>query len=383
MPVPPRPHVALNAHLLSDEASYRSAGIHGYLFNTLAHLPAADPDLSFTLLVGRGRLPDHAAWRISRSRISTRHPLARIAWEQVIAPLQLAQLRPDLLHGMGYALPLMWRGPSLVTIYDLSFLRYPERLGAARRLYLRAITRVSARQARRVIAISESGKTEIAGLLGVPPGQIDVAVPGVGPEFRPLPDREVADFRIRHNLPGRFILHVGTLEPRKNLETLLHAYARLPQRPAVRLALVGGRGWQTGPIFALIEALGLQQDVWLPGYVSNEALPMWYNAADLFVYPSLYEGFGLPILEAMACGLPVIASDTTSLPEAVGPGGLLVPPLDAEAWAQAMARLLDDAALRQEQIERGRRWAGQFTWNNTARLTAAAYRRALAGHTES
>ncbi|HEC22452.1 MAG TPA: glycosyltransferase family 1 protein, partial [Chloroflexi bacterium] len=271
----------------------------------------------------------------------------------------------------------LWPGPSVVTIFDLSFLRYPERLTAGRRLYLRLITAASARRARRVIAISESGREEITRLLGVPAPRVDVALPGVSPYFRPLPRQEVESFRARRGLPERIILYVGTLEPRKNLEMLIRAYARLPQRRTVKLALVGGKGWQFERIFALIEALGLEEDVLTPGYVPADELPMWYNSAEVFVYPSVYEGFGLPLLEAMACGLPVVASNTTSLPEAVGPDGLLLPPDDARAWTETLSGLLSDPAARSALAERGRQRARRFTWEQTARQVVASYRRAL------
>ena len=370
-------HIALNAHLLSGEASYRSAGIHGYLFNTLAHLPQADPDLRYTVLVGSGRLPERVGWAVRRSALPTHSPPVRILWEQALSLPVLARLRPDLVHGMAFAVPLLWPGPSVVTIFDLSFLRYPERLTAGRRLYLRLITAASVRRARRVIAISESGKAEITRLLGVPAPRVDVALPGVSPHFRPLPRQEVEAFRARRGLPERIILYVGTLEPRKNLEMLIRAYARLPQRRTVKLALVGGKGWQFERIFALIEALGLEEDVLTPGYVPADELPMWYNSAEVFVYPSVYEGFGLPLLEAMACGLPVVASNTTSLPEAVGPDGLLLPPDDARAWTETLSGLLSDPAARSALAERGRQRARRFTWEQTARQVVASYRRAL------
>ncbi len=371
------PHVALNAHLLSGEASYRSAGIHGYLFNTLAHLPDVAPEFAYTVLVGDGQPPDHPALALRRSRFPTAHPLARIAWEQLAAPFVLARLRPDLLHGMAFSLPVLWRGPSVVTIFDLSFLRYPERLSASRRLYLRAVTGASARRAQRVIAISEDGRAEISALLGVPPERIDVAYPGVDPAYTPHPPEEVAAFRQQHGLPDRFILYLGTLEPRKNLDTLLRAYARLPQRGAVKLVLAGAKGWDTAPIFRLIDALALTADVVIPGFIAGDLLPMWYNAAEVFAYPSVYEGFGIPLVEAMACGAPVIASNAASLPEAVGSAGVLVPPTDVEAWVGALARLLDDEPARRDLAARGLEQVRKFSWIDTARQTAVAYHRAL------
>jgi hypothetical protein len=152
-------HIALSAHLLSGAASYRTAGIHGYLFNTLSHLPGVDPDLVYTLFVGKGQLPVSSKWAIRRSSLPTDNPGIRIIWEQALAPFELARVHPDLVHGMAFAVPLLWRGPSVVTIFDLSFLRYPQRLSIGRRYYLRAITRISAQRARRVIAISESGRS--------------------------------------------------------------------------------------------------------------------------------------------------------------------------------------------------------------------------------
>ncbi len=374
-------HVALNAYLLSGEASYRSAGIHGYIYNTLANLCEVDPSLVLTVLVGSGTLPDRGRWDVRRSRFLAHRPTVRIMWEQLVVPWMLLRLDPDLFHGMAFAVPAFWPGPSVVTIYDLSFLRYPEHLGRARRLYLQWITHLSARRARRIISISESGKAEINALLHVAPDKIDVALPGVAEHFKSLPPEQVAKFRARQGLPERFILYLGTLEPRKNLDTLLVAYARLPQRAEVKLVLAGGEGWGTDRILALIESLGLREDVILPGYIENRMLPMWYNAAELFVYPSMYEGFGLPLLEAMACCVPVVASNAASLPEVVGSDGVLLPATNPDAWTDALAHLLTDSSARMALGLRGQARAKNFTWTNTARQTALAYHRALSDST--
>jgi glycosyltransferase involved in cell wall biosynthesis len=372
-----RAHIALNAHLLSGAASYRSAGIHRYLFNTLAFLPQVDPDLTYTLFVGRGDVPDMSTASVRRSSFPTDNPGARIVWEQLVAPFELARLRPDLVHGMAFATPLLSRRPSVVTIFDLSFLRYPERLSAGRRLYLQAITRISARRARRVIAISESGKSEIGNLLGISLEKIEVAYPGATSDFCSLPVSQAAQFRRERGLPERFILYVGTIEPRKNLDTLLRAYSWLPNRRQVKLVLAGGRGWQAERLDKLIEELGIMEDVITTGYIDNHDLPLWYNAAEVFVYPSVYEGFGMPVLESMACGLPVITSDASSLPEITGPYGLLVSPTDQTAWSEALTRLLGDRELRERLSTKGQEHARSFAWENTARATAAIYRKAL------
>ncbi len=372
-----RTHIAINAHLLAGDASYRSAGIHGHIYNILACLPDADPDMAYTVFVGQGNPPAHPALHVQRSWWPTGRAPARILWEQFAAPFALARLRPALLHGMAFALPLLWSGPAIVTIHDLSFLRHPERLAAGRRAYLALITRLSARQARRVIAVSQSGKDEIRQLLGIPADRIDVVYNGVSDAFQPPPPDALRTFRDHHHPPERYILTLGTLEPRKNLETLLRAYARLPQRGAVKLVLAGGRGWMYDSVLALIEALKLTDDVILPGYLASDLLPMWYNAADVFAYPSLYEGFGMPLLEAMACGVPVIASDASALPEVVGSAGILIPPTDVAAWAEALAELLDSPAQRAAMAAQGLARAALFTWKQSARQTAAAYRRTL------
>ncbi|MCS6910887.1 MAG: glycosyltransferase, partial [Anaerolineales bacterium] len=172
------PHIALNAHLLHGGASYRSAGIHRYIFNLLRHLPEAAPDFDFTVFVGAGR-PEMARARIERSRWPTQHPFIRIAWEQCVQPLALVRLRPDLLHSLAFASPLLNPAPAVVTVYDLSFRLFPQNFPAAQRLYLSAFTALSCRRARRVIAISESTKADVCRLLGVSGERVDVAYPGV------------------------------------------------------------------------------------------------------------------------------------------------------------------------------------------------------------
>lgn len=371
-------HIGINAHLLSEQASYRRAGIHGYIANTLRCLPDADPDLRYTVFVGEAAPEAADRMRVRRSRLPTGWPPARILWEQAALPWQLGGL--DLLHGMAFVTPVLSRCPTVVTIYDLSFVRYPDRLSTARRLYLQRLTGYSARHARRVIAISESTARDIEALLGIPRERIDVAVPGVQERFQPLPAVEVAAFRERQGLPARFLLYLGTLEPRKNLTVLLYAYARLPEalRREAPLILVGGKGWGLNELRATIVQLGLEQHVRLEGYAPDDDLPLWYNAATAFVYPSVYEGWGMPVVEALACGTPAIVSAASSLPEAVGDGGLALPPHDIDGWAQALEHALTNTGWRTAAAERGLVHAAAFTWEQTARVHAACYRRALA-----
>lgn len=373
------PHIGLNAHLLASpgSAGFRRAGIHGYMARLLEHLPAAAPGWRFTVYTGEGEPPPDPQVRVRRSRWGAGRPLARIAWEQLVQPWQLGGL--DLVHEMAFVAPLIMPRPFVVTVYDLSFVRFPERLPVSRRLYLQALTGLSCRRARRVIAISHSTADDVTRLLGIPPEKIDVALPGVDPRFRPLPAGEVAAWRARRGLPERFLLFVGTLEPRKNLPMLLRAYAALSEseRNQARLVLAGGKGWMTGEIERVIDELRLGGAVQRPGFVEDDELVWWYNAAEAFVYPSVFEGWGLPVTEAMACGRAPLVSDVSALPEAVGETGLRLPPDDVRAWTEALRRCIQDADWRRAEGERARSYAARFTWANTAAATVESYKKAL------
>ena len=371
------PTIGLNAHLLSAEAGYRRAGIHGYIWQLLDHLPDAAPGWQYRVFVGDGQPLDRPALHVRRSRLRTSRPLNRIAWEQLAQPWQLEGL--NLVHELAFVAPVIMPRPFVVTIYDLTFMRYPQRLPRARRLYLRLLTGLSCKRARRVIAISQSTADDLVMLLGVPRERIDLAIPGVDSRFCPLPADAVTDWRNRQGLPERFLLFVGTLEPRKNLTVLLQAYAALPaaDRAACHLVIAGGKGWMSEPIYRAIDDFGLSSTVHMPGFISDEDLVWWYNAAEAFVYPSVFEGWGLPVTEAMACGKPVLVSNVSSLPEAVGDTGLSIAPHDVAAWTDALARCIHDRAWRAEQGDRARRRAGQFTWTRTAEQTVASYQKAL------
>lgn len=273
---------------------------------------------------------------------------------------------------MAYAVPVGWSGPSVVTVYDLSFLLFPKAFKPANRIYLAATTRAAARRARRVLTISEHARRDIVRLLNVPEECVDVTYPAVEDRYRRLPEDEVEAFRSARGLPEAFVLTLGTLEPRKNLVGLLRAFARL-SKPRPPLYVAGGSGWHVSPIFETVRQLGITDEVHFLGFVPEDELPLWYNAARLFAFPSLYEGFGLPVLEAMACGAPVITSTAASLPEVAGKAALLVPPQDIDRIAQEMARVLDDSQLRMELRAAGRIQASRFSWRAMTDQTVASY----------
>lgn len=307
-------------------------------------------------------------------------PAAR--WRSVVAgrwnlPRAVRRDRVDVFHGTSFRLRARGRLGSVVTIHDLSAERLPG-LGGRRfgQRLASAKTRWTARRAERVIADSRSGAADVAAVFGVAPERIVVVPLGVGPEFFPEPPPVQEAVRARL-APGRegLILFCGTLEPRKDVPTLVRAFARVPGgRHRYRLVLAGGDGRASAEIATLVSRLGLGDAVAFEGYMDVAQLRGLYSAATLFVLPSLYEGFGLPVLEAMACGTPVIATDSSSLPEVVGDAGLLVPPGDPEALAGAMARVLDDADLAADLRQRGLRRAKGFTWEATAAKTLAVYR---------
>lgn len=336
-----------------------------------------------TALLGpESRLPgelgdDARSLQMVRSRWPTHRPVGRVVWEQLVQPRTLRRVRADLAHGPAFVGPLASPCPFVVTVHDLSFLRFPRLLRSPNRFYLRIFTRASVRRARRVIAVSAHAADETVRLLGVRRGAIDVVYHGVAPQFRPLRAEAVTAFRAERGLSEGFVLYLGTMEPRKNLTRLVEAFARL-KAPDLQLVLAGGRGWYDAEIFARTEELNLQDRIVFPGYVPEEDLPLWYNAASVFAYPSLYEGFGMQVLEAQACGTPVLTSNCSALPEAAGDGALLVDPSDVGAISEALHRLLTDQALRDDLRRRGIVHAAAFSWQRTAAETIGVYRRALA-----
>ena len=372
--------IAINAQLLAPRGAggYRSAGIHTYIEQSLRHLPEADPDLQLTVFTSHppDGLPSSLQFRTSRW--PTERPIIRILWEQIIQPWATRRVKADLLHDMAFVAPLLRPCPTVVTVYDLSFALFPHYFRGFNQAYLRWGTRASVQRARRVIAISNHTCQDVARLYGVPLEHIDVAYPGVNPALQPSEPEAIARFRHERNLPEKYLLCLGTLEPRKNLVMLIEAFVRFKRRcPEAMLILAGGMGWLAKEIFEAVKSSGVGDSIRLPGFVPTQEKALWYAAATAFVYPSTYEGFGLPPLEAMACGTPVITSNAASLPEVVEDAGVSIRPDDPSGWAEAMSRLWNDPIYRAELRQRGLAQSNKFTWLETARQTAAAYRRAL------
>jgi glycosyltransferase involved in cell wall biosynthesis len=264
----------------------------------------------------------------------------------------------------------------VITVFDLSVLLFPGYHPWVReRVFNEGIARSAAR-ADAIIVISQHTKRDVVKHLGVPQGKIHVVLCAAAARFRPLPSMELDRVLSKYNLEaGKYLLCVGNVEPRKNLVRLVESYDLLRRSVGMQhpMVIAGGQGWHNSPIYRKVEELGLRQAVRFLGYVPDDDLPPLLNGALLFVYPSLYEGFGLPPLEAMACGTPVVTSNTSSLPEVVGDAALTVDPYDVEGLTKAMEQLLTDQELQNEMRTRGLARAKLFSWERAARETLKVY----------
>ena len=394
--------VAINAQLVSFGQTYRNAGVSRYTYmlleglSALADGDAARPDaadrwddLRYTAFVNpteataaaESALGKAGRVRLTPSAWPTARPAQRILWEQAALPGELRRLGASVFHSPVNVLPLRLPCASVVTVHDLAFVRYPQYFRPARRIYQRRFTAQSVRAASLIVADSESTKRDLVTEMGAPADRTRVIHPCIADDFRPIRDpARLAAFRDAHQLPRSYLLFLGTLEPRKNLETLIEAYAQAhaADNDIPRLVIAGAKGWYYESLFERVRTLGIERDVTFAGYVAREEQPLWYAAADLFIYPSLYEGFGLPIAEALACGTPTITSNVSSMPEAAGPVATLVDPTDVGELAYAMRQALADPTLRQRMAVEGPEWAGRFTPERMARQYREVYREAAA-----
>lgn len=268
---------------------------------------------------------------------------------------------------------------NVITIHDMAHEYYPEAMSKRIYIYLKRLQQ-SAEKADLIIADSENTKKDILKFLGVSEKKVKVIYPGVDTIFRPINDTDVLDsVKKKYNLYERFILYLGAIQPRKNITTLIRAYNMLCKEHNFkhRLVIAGGVGWKNKDIRYLVEELGLQDKIIFTRYVPENDLPVIYNLADVFVFPSLYEGFGLPVLEAMACGTPVVTSNVSSLPEVAGDAVLLINPHSVEELADSIKRIISDEDLRKRNIAKGLEQAKLFTWEKCARETLEAFSQVL------
>ncbi len=312
---------------------------------------------------GPGVLPDSPRWRLKVMRFPRLWTHVRLSWEMM-------RDRPDVLFVPGHVIPVVHPAGSVATIHDLGHLRYPEAYPRSMLKYLAWSTDHNVRCAAHLLADSQATKQDLVNHLGVAPERVTVVYPGLRDPCGPPQDRAAVDRVLaEYGIEGPYVLYVGTLQPRKNVERLIEAFAKARKagRLRERLVLAGRIGWLPDGILRRLSAAG--EEVTLAGYVPDDHLPALYAGATLFVLPSLFEGFGMPVLEAMACGAPVLAADSSSLPEVVGEGGVLFDPLDADALAEAIRWLCEHEAFREELRQQGFKQARKFTWEDAARRT--------------
>lgn len=370
-------HIAIDAHSVGTGL----AGNETYAANLVEALAEVDAENLYTIYVTRPAAERRFAGRWPNVRVQKTLPHTPLLRVPFTLSAELRRRPVDLLH-VQYTAPPFAPCPVVATIHDLSFEHLPETFKRRSRMQLRLTVRRTAQRAAHVIAPSEFTRRDLLETYRLDPARVTTIPLAVSPRFRPVEDEEeIGRVRSRYGLGGEYVLAVGSIQPRKNLARLVRAYALLRRERGrsnlPQLVLVGKRAWLYGETLRAIEAEGAGDSVILTGYVSEADLPALYTGALCFAYPSYFEGFGLPPLEAMSCGAPVLAGSLTSLPEVVGDAGLLADPFDEGALARALARLIDDDALRAELRARGLRRARLFDWRDTARMTLQVYRRVM------
>lgn len=325
------------------------------------------------------RRPGFEPWRLHGARSR----LQRTLWQQLTLPGLLARHAVDVLHSTHHDLPLRVpeRVRRVVTVHDVTFALMPRRYPPVRRWYMQLITSLACRLADAIIVPSHTVRRDLCKRLGVPDARVAVVYEAAGERFRPASDEAVAQTLRREGLAAHpYVLSVGSLEPGKNRSRLIAAIHALRLRGSpLRLVVVGQPAWSYETDFALVRRLGLQDRVRFLDYVPASDLPALYTGAAVVAFPSLYEGFGLPVLEAMACGAPVVTSSVSATAEMAGDAALLVDPRDTEAIADAIERVASDADLAADLRARGFRRAAEFSWERAARETLAVYERAQLG----
>jgi glycosyltransferase involved in cell wall biosynthesis len=371
-------HIGIDAHAIGA----RQAGNETYIGNLIKSLAEVDGDNRYTLYLTNAEAA--ARWRAGFTKqypnfdvrlLPPPTPLVRVP---VALEFELRRRPVDLLH-VQFTAPLFCPVPVIATIHDLAFEHMPETFTRRGSLQLKFTVRWTAKRAARIATVSEYSRQDLITTYKLPPEKVVVTHNGIGPIFSPQPasSDEAQKLRHRFGIERDFILAVGSLQPRKNLVRLIRAYAKLRGRKDGfnhQLVIAGRKLWLANEIFAEAKRQEWARDVILTGYVPDEDLPAFYRAASAFVYPSLFEGFGIPPLEAMACGTPVVTSNTSSLPEVAGDAALLIDPYDEHDLANALLRIVNDEKLRALLRERGLVQSKKFTWRNAAEKTLQLYR---------
>jgi glycosyltransferase involved in cell wall biosynthesis len=374
-------HVAIDAHMVGQ----RETGNEYYTLNLIAGLTRIDPENQYALLV-TDTAPLRAALRLPQNFECLRvRPTANMLRVACAMPRVCQRVGAEVLH-VSYTAPPISPCSTVVTIHDISYDFFPQFFSPRVRLLLSITVPFSCRRAARIIAVSKTTKQDLVKRYGIPPEKIRVIYEAAGEHFSPSVSAEaVTRARARYAGGNRYILALGNIQPRKNLERLIEAFAALVQDETTGdglvLVVAGQSQWRGSDVYKKVKVKGLEEIVFFPGYVPDNDLPSLYRGAEVFVFPSLYEGFGLPPLEAMACGTPVICSNTSSMPEVVGEAALLFDPYNTNALALALRNVLKDEARKQSLSAAGLNRAAQFSWEQTARKTLEVYKETASAST--
>lgn len=365
--------IGIDLHMVNDFMQ----GSRTYTYNLTRSLIELDSENDYFLYFTE--IPKFHADFFAKPNVHIRRivPKNRLVRLPISFPVKLAFDKIDLFHCQYMAPPVMTT-PYVVTLHDILHESHPEHFPTLLRFFMSMCYPFCARRATHVFTVSEYSKSEIIERYRIPEEKISVTYDGVSEEFHKIDDREmIRRGCLKYGISSDYLLFVGRLEPRKNIAGLIRAYHMLRQSNAIRqkLVIAGMKDFMYEPLFATVKRLGLEEDVIFTGRVEQEDLPLVYNGADLFVYPSFAEGFGLPPLEAMACGVPVIASNTTSLPEVVGNAGILVNPYDLKALSEAMRGVLTNPQLSSQLERRGQDRVKKFTWQKTSQVVMSVYQK--------
>lgn len=362
--------VTLNGLIIDKQR----AGIGHYGYNLINSLIKLNSQIDFTFYTQK--VIDFDSGKIVR-RGEYNKSYKRILDEQLLMPFKYRG--SDLIHFIDYSSPFLpMKIPFIVTIHDLSFYEYPDTFSYGSRKIKEVLAPISIKRSARIIADSENTKRDIVERFPNAAEKVRVIYPG-----RPKYDlvnnySKISDVRRKYGINGKYILVVGTFEPRKNLVRMLEAFKIIAEKFSdINLVLIGKKGWLYGDIYEKINDIRIAERVISTGYVDDEDMPYLYRGAEVFCYPSLYEGFGLPPLEAMSCGTPVVVSNTSSLPEVVGDAGIYIDPYDIESIANGIIRVLNDSTLRQDLKNRGLKQCEKFSWERAASQVIEVYREIL------
>lgn len=367
-----------------SSAVHAKAGIGRYAESLARALVRLEPG-RFALFYNRGRdtRPPEGLESLPRRTVRAGYKPWRMAvWLGHLTRARFNRMVPgaELFHATEHLLPPLDGLPTVLTVHDMIFKLFPEHQKRLNYWYLNATMPLYCRRAGAIIAVSNCSKRDIVAHYHLDPVRVHVVYEAAGPEFRPAAPGLADEARRRYGLPERYLIHVGTIEPRKNLTRLVEALQRLRDEGLrIPLVLVGSRGWLYGGFFRRLEGLEVRHDVHFPGYVPTGDLALLWAAATASATPSVYEGFGLPVLEAMACAVPVVCSNSSSLPEAGGDAALYFDPYDVEAIAAAIRKVWLDEELRAQMRERGLKQAARFSWERAADETLAVYEQAREG----